>query len=236
MNKPAASPAKEIPPAGQEALRRSRRPDRLVLSFLGLGLAAMLIVSVVHRLGGDPLARREASSSRSSARGMPENMPPAMAEALAGRQSETQGGPAAMRGLADDSERQTAMIEQMRRLQADPNDVDALLELADLFMTDNPASARAFLDRAMVAAPSDPRPSYHLGVLLSGQGRHQEAADAMERSLTLGDHPATRYSLAVILRYYLQRPDEARRHLQAALASPELSPELRSLTEAELAR
>ena len=41
----------------------------------------------------------------------------------------------------------------MQKLQADPNDVDALLELANLFMRQNsPESAQGFINRALVAA------------------------------------------------------------------------------------
>ena len=183
---------------------------RLVLGGMALGLAVMLLVSLAYRLGSHP-----------------PTMPPAGASAASGT-----GGDA---GAA--TPEQAATIAAMQKLQADPNDVDALLELADLFMRQNsPESAQGFINRALVAAPGDARPSYYQGVLDARKGKYPEAAEAMTRSLRLQDNPTVRYSLAVVYRYHLNDDAKAKEQLEAARANPDLPPDLRALVEQELAK
>ena len=185
---------------------------RLVLGGMALGLAVMLLVSLAYRLGSHPLTRTAAAPTVASA----PTMPPAGASAASGT-----GGDA---GAA--TPEQAATIAAMQKLQADPNDVDALLELADLFMRQNsPESAQGFINRALVAAPGDAR-----------QGKYPEAAEAMTRSLRLQDNPTVRYSLAVVYRYHLNDEAKAKEQLEAARANPDLPPDLRALVEQELAK
>ena len=196
---------------------------RLVLGGMALGLAVMLLVSLAYRLGSHPLTRTAAAPTVASA----PTMPPAGASAASGT-----GGDA---GAA--TPKQAATIAAMQKLQADPNDVDALLELADLFMRQNsPESAQGFINRALVAAPGDARPSYYQGVLDARQGKYPEAAEAMTRSLRLQDNPTVRYSLAVVYRYHLNDDAKAKEQLEAARANPDLPPDLRALVEQELAK
>lgn len=188
---------------------------RLVLGGVSLGLVVMLATSVLYRLGAHPLTHFSAA-------------PPA--------QSGT--GPAATAASGPDTVTpdQAATIAAMQKLQTDPNDVAALLDLADLFMRQgSPESAQGFINRALVAAPGDARPSYYQGVLDARQGKYPEAAEAMERSLRLQDNPAVRYSLAVVYLYHLNDGAKAQQQLEAALASPDLTPDMRALVEQELA-
>lgn len=231
--------------------------SRIVLGVLALGLLAILASSVSYRFSGVSLVKQNvrpapaaqsapAATTPSGAQAgkMPENMPPEMAAALAKKAGEPgqaeqvsamqammekMGGPQA-------DPRQNVIVERMQRLQANPNDVDALLDLADIFMSENAESARGFLNRALVAAPSDARPSYYLGVLHTQQGQFAEAESAMLRSLSMLDNPSTRYSLAILYRYHLNREDDARAQLSAALQNPAITPELRPLVEEELAK
>ena len=206
-----------------ESPLHTRGPRRtFVLALVLLGLAGILASSVIYRLSGQPLTRNAAipAGENGVQAGLPQgmNMPPA----------------ATANGTSPE---QAAMIERMRALQANPNDVDALLELADLFMQqNNMESAQGFISRALTAAPSDPRPSYYQGVLDTRLGRYAKGAEALERSLRLEDSPATRYSLAVVYRYHLNDAAKAREHLEAAARSSGLSPELKKLIDAELAQ
>ena len=91
------------------------------------------------------------------------------------------------------------------------------------------------LQRAIVAAPSDARPPYLLGVVLGGQGKWQEAAEQLERSVSLGDDASARYSLGVIYRYHLKQEDKARQQFDLA-AKLSQDPALASMIKAELAK
>ncbi len=190
---------------------------RLVLGGMALGLVVMLLTSLAYRLGPHPLTRTPAAPTMSPA------------DTLASS------------GTGDDAgaitPEQAATIAAMRKLQTNPNDVDALLDLADLFMRrGSPESAQGFINRAMVAAPGDARPSYYQGVLDARQGKYPEAAEAMTRSLRLRDNPAVRYSLAVVYRYHLNDDAKAKEQLEAARVNPDLPPDLRILVEQELAK
>lgn len=200
---------------------------RLVLGGMALGLVVMLLTSLAYRLGPHPLTRTPAAPTASSAPASAPTMSPA--NTLTGS------------GTGDDAgavtPEQAATIAAMRKLQTDPNNVDALLDLADLFMRQgSPENAQGFINRAMVAAPGDARPSYYQGVLDARQGKYPEAAEAMTRSLRLRDNPAVRYSLAVVYRYHLNDDAKAKEQLEAARVNPDLPPDLRILVEQELAK
>lgn len=199
---------------------------RLVLGGIALGLALMLLTSVAYRLDDHPLTRSappvSAPSTASPA------MPPAAPQAAA---------PAQMTESSAIPPDQADTISAMQKLRANPDDVDTLLELADLFMRRNsPENAQEFIKRALVAAPGDARPSYYQGLLDAGQGKFAEAAEDMERSLRLQDNPSARYSLAVVYRYHLHDEARAREQLDAARNHPALSEELRALIDQELAK
>lgn len=202
---------------------------RVVLGALTLGLLAMLCASLLYRLQAHPLTRQIAPVAASGT-GMP--VPPA-GVGQNGQPVPPQGAPAPDAVNPE----QAAMIKHMQTLQADPNNLEALLDLADLFIRqENPESAQGFINRALVAAPGDARPSYYQGVLLARQGQYPAAAEAMERSLKLRDNPSTRYSLAVIYRYHLNDAAKARQHLEAAHSHPALTPDMKTLIDAELAK
>ena len=184
---------------------------RLILIVAILGLAAMFAGVLAYRLGGHPLIHVSRPGPAQDG-----DLPP----------STSPNAP---------DLRQQATISAMQRLQADPDDADALLELTELFMAqDNPEAAKNFAGRALVAAPSDPRPSYYLGVIAARNRNYEQAADFLEQSVALQDAPEARYSLAVIYKYHMGNPARADLHLQAGLRHPDLPPELRTLLEAEL--
>ena len=187
---------------------------RVVLAALALCLCAMFVLSVAWRLGDHPLIRQKA--------------PAAAAQSTTGSD--------AMRSMMEQSadSPQGAIMGLMQKMKDNPNDVDTLLELATLFAEqgDNDG-ARSMAERALVAAPSDHRPPYLLGVILSRTGAWDEAAKYLERSISLKDDAATRYSLAVIYRYHLHQEDKARTNYETAARICE-DPTLASMIKAEL--
>ena len=188
---------------------------RIVLGALSLGIAAMFVLSVAWRMGDHPLIRQKAPASV----------------------AQKASGGDAMRSMMEqgaDSPQGQAIMGLMQKMKDNPNDVDTLLQLSSLFAEQgNAEGAKEMAQRALVAAPSDHRPPYLLGVLLSREGNWTEAASQLERSISLKDDAATRYSLAVIYRYHLKQEDKARANYETAARICD-DPALASMIRAEL--
>ena len=188
---------------------------RIVLTALALGLGAMFALSMAWRMGDHPLIRQKAPSAVSQSGSGNDGSRSMMEQAAASPQTQS-------------------IMSLMQKMKDNPNDVDTLLELATLFAEQgNTEGARDMVERAVVAAPSDHRPPYLMGVLLSREGRWEEAAEQLERSISLKDDAATRYSLAVIYRYHLKDEAKARENYEVA-AKICKDPSLASLIRAEL--
>ena len=185
---------------------------RIVLAALGLGLVAMFALSVAWRTGDHPLVRQRPSS----------------VAAVTGESS-----PATMEQTAETPET-SAIMALMQKMKANPHDVETLLELARVFAEQGDTeSAKDMVQRAVVAAPSDYRPPYLMGVLLARESRWEDAAAQLERSISLKDDAATRYSLAVIYRYHLKQEEKARANYETAAKICE-DAALASMIKAEL--
>ena len=162
------------------------RARRLTLAAVALGLAAMFACSLAYRMEDHPLVRLAATPAPQSQSDA--SMPPAPQE--------------------------TALMGLMQKMQQDPHNVDLMLEIAQLLVTQgNRDGAKRMLERA---APSDPRPPYLSGIQLAQAGQWEDAAQALERSLALRDDARTRYSLGVILRYHLRQEEQAREQFERA--------------------
>lgn len=183
---------------------------RIVLGALGLGIVVMFALSIAWRMGDHPLIRQRAAQT-------------AAADA-----------PRSMMEQGAESPQGQAVMSLMQKMKDNPNDVDTLLEIARIFAEqgDN-EGAKSMAERALVAAPSDARPPYIMGVLLSREGAWDEAAKQLERSISLKDDAATRYSLAVIYRYHLRQENKARENYEIAARICE-DPALASMIKAEL--
>ena len=129
------------------------------------------------------------------------------------------------------------IMQLMQHLQHDPNDVDTLVKLADLFLHQNdPVRAENFALRAREVAPDNVEALYFLAIARHEQQRHAEAAAALETALAIKDSADMRYSLGVLYIYFLNQPDKGRAMLEAALTAPGLSEALKAHIEAELAK
>ncbi len=184
---------------------------RIVLGALGLGIVVMFALSIAWRMGDHPLIRQRAAQTSAAA-----------------------DAPRSMMEQGAESPQGQAVMSLMQKMKDNPNDVDTLLEIARIFAEqgDN-EGAKSMAERALVAAPSDARPPYIMGVLLSREGAWDEAAKQLERSISLKDDAATRYSLAVIYRYHLKQENKARENYEIAARICE-DPALASMIKAEL--
>ncbi|MBR4745807.1 MAG: hypothetical protein IK061_00205, partial [Desulfovibrio sp.] len=132
---------------------------------------------------------------------------------------------------------QSRIASLMAETAKNPGNVDALLELAQEFMSHGqPDASAGFLNRAMSADAANPMPPYLLGYLRHQQGREQEACELMERSLAVRDQAAVRASLGMLYRYYAKDNAKAEAHWKRALELPDLEAEQRKTVEAELAK
>ncbi|WP_418764931.1 tetratricopeptide repeat protein [Mailhella sp.] len=185
---------------------------RVVLVALALGIGAMFALSVAWRMGDHPLVRQKPVAQTAPAND-------------ASRAMTQQGA---------DSPQGQAIMSLMQAMKNNPNDVNTLLQLASLFAEQgNVDGAKDMAQRALVAAPSDHRPPYLMGVLLSREGAWADAAAQLERSIAMKDDAATRYSLAVLYRYHLGQEDKARANYEAAAKICD-DPSLASMIKAEL--
>lgn len=122
--------------------------------------------------------------------------------------------------LALSQDQADAMSALMRKLQGNPNDADALMEIADIFLNAKEwARAEVFLTRAVLSRPGDARPRYMLGLSQYQAGKMPEAALSFEELLSLKEDPAAMYNLAVIYKYHLNKKDDAQALLTRILDS-----------------
>ena len=198
---------------------------RIVLGALLLGIGVMFAATVAWRMNGKPLVHDHGPVATAQA---PAQMPPA--QPAPGAPDKTKMEQAAQ------SPQAMAIMGLMQKMKENPNDVETLLALAQTFAEQGDMEgAKDMIQRATVAAPSDHRPPYLLGVVLGGQGKWQEAAEQLERSVSLGDDASARYSLGVIYRYHLKQEDKARQQFDLA-AKLSQDPALASMIKAELAK
>ena len=196
---------------------------RIVLGALLLGIGVMFAATVAWRLDGKPLVHDHGTVATAQA---PAQMPPAQP---------APGTPdKAKMEQAAQSPQAMAIMGLMQKMKENPNDVDTLLALAQTFAEQGDMEgAKDMIQRATVAAPADHRPPYLLGIVLGGQGKWQEAAEQLERSVSLKDDASARYSLGVIWRYHLKNEAKARAHFDTA-AKISNDPALTSMIKAEL--
>ena len=81
----------------------------------------------------------------------------------------------------------------------------------------SPADNRA----ATTSPPDGINPRYTMGIALYEQGKMQEAAAVFAELLSLEKSAAAQYNLAVIYKYHLDKPDEAKALFKQIAASPD---------------
>ena len=123
----------------------------------------------------------------------------------------------------------------MRQVAENPQDLGALIHLIEHLVTaQNWDAAETFAQRAVTMDVSTPKPLYLLGVIQHNQGRHKEAAEALEQVVKIKDEASVRYSLGVLYIYFLEDPKRGAEHLRAGLTDATASEELKAAIKQEL--
>lgn len=123
----------------------------------------------------------------------------------------------------------------MRQVAENPQDLGALIHLIEHLVTaQNWDAAETFAQRAVTMDVSNPKPLYLLGVIQHNQGRHKEAAEALEQVVKIKDEASVRYSLGVLYIYFLEDPKHGAEHLRAGLTDATASEELKAAIKQEL--
>jgi len=115
----------------------------------------------------------------------------------------------------------SAVPALMSRVQANPKDEEALLELAELFSrTENWEKSLHFWTKALELNPDNLGGHYHRAYSLVELQRYEEAIADYEFILKVKpDAYQAHYYLGVIYKHGLKKPDAARMHFQQALAA-----------------
>ncbi|WP_027191412.1 tetratricopeptide repeat protein [Fundidesulfovibrio putealis] len=119
------------------------------------------------------------------------------------------------------SDEMAAVPALMGRVQANPKDEEALLELAELFSrTENWEKSLFFWTKALELNPDNLGGHYHRAYSLVELQRYEEAISDYEFILKVKpDAYQAHYYLGVIYKHGLNKPDLAKKHLQQALAT-----------------
>ncbi|MGE4291822.1 MAG: tetratricopeptide repeat protein [Desulfovibrio sp.] len=175
---------------------------KIVLLLAVLGLAAMFFSSLFYRWEHPGLqkAMRQQASEAPQAPG------------AAGSAPEGMGGMAGM-----DMEGVRAMIAGLeKRLEENPKDIEALLQLASIrTMRGDKEGAAGFIDRAQAAAGSDKLALMDIAGRWFELERFDKAAQALETILrSEPDEMFAHYNLGLLYKYRLNQPEKAREHLE----------------------
>lgn len=143
-------------------------------------------------------------------------------------------GPAMVAENGLNPEQAETLMRLMQEIQTNPNNTDALVEIAELFIeTGNLPMAQGFLQRAVMGKPGDTYPRYALGLLLFKEGQTAQAAAVFEGLLEIREEPAAMYNLALLYKYHLNKQAQAQELLRKALAMPDLGEDLSQRLRAE---
>ncbi len=125
----------------------------------------------------------------------------------------------------------------MQDVQKDPTNITKMLHLVEVLISESQwDAADTFIHRALAMAPENSQAHYLHGFILNHEGKHAEAAAALEKVITLDDSATVRYSLGILYIYYLKNVDEGIEHLQKGLDDPLAPEDLLEAIRKELAK
>lgn len=180
---------------------------KLVLALIGLSLCAILATSFAYRTSHPNLTEP-------------------------GRQQASSPMPSGAAGADSGADELTHLMALMKE---DPNNVDVLKQLTDFFIRKHDwGRASFFVQKAQVAAPSDPQVLYMNGIILFNEEKPAEAVEVFETLLSLEDDPSARYNLGIIYKHFLKQPEKAKTHFEALLVNPKADDELKQRAQSEL--
>lgn len=180
---------------------------RRVVLFLMVCLGVMVFGAVTYRVENPSIVQHEEQKKMPGGEGM-------------GKMGGDMAGVAAM----------------MKKLQENPEDVEAMRALGMSFM-DMQAweKALSFWDMILERNENDVMALNQKGFCLFELEKHAEAAELFERMLSIEPHNYhAHYNLGVIYKYYLSQPDKAATHFQAVVDAAPDDPGLMSNARREL--
>lgn len=138
---------------------------------------------------------------------------------------------------AEDTEMMSSVSPLMAKLKDNPNDKDALLQLAHLFnRTEDWQKAEPFWSKLVALDPANIGVRYHHGFALAQLNRFPEAVAEYEAILKAAPEEFTaHYYLGMINKHGLKKPGVAKKHFEKALALKPEDKELLAELEKELA-
>ncbi len=160
-------------------------------------------------------------------------------------------GAAPQAGMGFGGKEADKLTEMMAMLQQNPNNPEVLREIGRFFMdAEEWQRAQAFLEKALLAKPSDTRPMYLLGICQFRQGDAIAAAKTFENLIQIAPDPSAMFNLALLYKHHLpgneaaakafsmtddQMRERAALLLRKVVDSPDAGSDLASWAREELA-
>lgn len=181
---------------------------KLVLIVTALSLLGMLAYSMVYRVQ-HPLLTKQQEQPR--------------------RQASSQ---------EPSQEAMDRVAKLMSRIQENPEDVQALSEVARLFMSmQSFERAARFWERVLRINPDLSNARQRLAMCYYRMERHEDAAAELRKVLELEpDNAYAHYNLGVVLTRFLDQPEKGREHFRQVLDTEGAEAELKDRARQELSR
>lgn len=187
-------------------LTGERGTPKAFIVFMTLLFALMLISSLWHRFLHPDLVIRKLNDHGHAQSGMDDNV--------------------------------AAIGQLMQRVGKNPQDLEATLKLVESLMAIGEwQSAENFAQKTLslsAANPDEIRPLYLLSFIHHNLGRHEQAAELLEKVLEKQDNPSARYNLGILYTHYLGHPEKGVEQFRKALRHDGLAAGLRAAIKEEL--
>lgn len=174
---------------------------QILMLLMAVGLASILIGSLVYRVGHPSLDANQHEAKHTGASGA------------------SMGGDSSME-----------MIRAlMAKLEENPNDVHVLHTLGEQFIRMKAWDrAKALLERGLGVEPSNKQILRLLGIVEFNMQQYHKAAEMFETVISLEPHDyMSHYNLGILYGHFLDQKDKAREHLQQVVDSEEASDQSR---------
>lgn len=129
-----------------------------------------------------------------------------------------------------------AIKDMMARVEADPENVDNLIDLSNAFLMMRAWDrALVFLEKARTLEPDNMAVLKSVGICYFQKQQHEEAVEVYEHILELDPNDVlAHYNLGVIFHHFLDDPKSSARHFQAVVDLPHDDEEMRKNAKKEL--
>lgn len=217
-----ASKKQQDPGAGA----MTKGPRRVILAIVLGGFALIFAASFIYRMNHTLVRKMVPNPAHEHGNEQAQqSMPPGMGSMppeMPG--SGSMGGqtmPPAMpgSGMGQNGEGMGQIRELMQKMKESPNDPDVLIGISKQFLAMGDASSAGnFLQRALVADPSNIEAMTLLSMVRFDNQEYEESARLLERLVTLDPDNATHfYNLGMVEKHFLDNPEKGRQDLETAL-------------------